>query len=214
MILTIQDEASVYSQNGEDGIIQKIFDVVGTTNKIAAEIGTSTLGYPNPIETNTMNLLSSGWKTFWFDSNDPSYVPQNCVFTKEFLTTDNIADIFAKAGVPKDLDLLSIDVDGNDYHFREALYEFNPRVCVMEYNGCFDGSTEHIMPLNNDYVWAGNNDRIFGASLKSYTMQADRMGYDLVYCDSQGVNAFYVRKDINVFTALTSERAWVKLWWS
>jgi hypothetical protein len=141
-----------------------------------------------------MNLLSFGWKTFWFDGNYPSYVPENCVFTKEFLTTDNIANIFAKVGVPKDLDLLSIDVDGNDYHLRECLKEFNPRVCIMEYNGCFDANVEYIMPLNNNYVWPGNSDRLFGASLKSYALQAEQLGYDLVYCDSQGVNAFYKKR--------------------
>jgi hypothetical protein len=213
MKITIQDEKTVYSQNGEDGIIQKIFDVIGTTNKIAAEIGTSTIGRIS-IENNTMNLLSSGWKTFWFDGNDPTYVPENCIFTKEFLTTYNIANVFARAGVPKNIDLLSIDVDGNDYHLRECLKEFNPRVCIMEYNGCFDGSIEYIMPLNNEYVWPGETDRMFGASLKSYTLQAERMGYDLVYCDSQGVNAFFVRKDINVFKTLTTQEAWVKLCWS
>jgi hypothetical protein len=214
MKLTIQDEKRVYSQNGEDGIIEKIFYAIGTTNKIAAEIGTSALSDVTPVENNTMNLITSGWKTFWFDGADPSYIPENCIFTKKFLTTENIASTFTSVGVPKDLDLLSIDVDGNDYHLREALHMFNPRVCIMEYNGCFDGNIEYIMPLNNDYVWPGTIDRTFGASLKSYTMQAENMGYDLVYCESQGVNAFFVRKDINVFESMTPEQAWVKLCWS
>lgn len=213
MRLTIQDEKRIYSQNGEDGIIEKIFDVVGTANKIAAEIGTSTVGH-TPIENNTMNLLLSGWKTFWFDGNNPSYFPENCIFTKQFLTVENIADTFKQAGVPKDIDLLSIDVDGNDYHFREALHEFKPRVLIMEYNGCFDSSTEYIMPVKNDYVWPGTSDRTFGASLKSCTIQAERMGYDLVYCDSQGVNAFFIRKEINLFEILTPQEAWVKLCWA
>lgn len=215
MKLTIQNENKIYSQNGEDGIIQCIFEAIGTTNKIAVEIGISaSSGQQGRIENNTMNLLSSGWKTFWFDCIDPSYVPENCIFTKEFLTIENVTDIFTRVGVPKDFDLLSIDIDGNDYHLREALSKFNPRVCVIEYNGCFDGITEYIMPLNNNYMWSGTADRTFGASLKSYTIQADRMGYDLVYCDSKGVNAFFVRKDINKFTAVSSEEAWVKLCWS
>lgn len=112
------------------------------------------------------------------------------------------------------MDLLSIDIDGNDYHLREALSEYRPRVCIMEYNGCFDGAEEYVMPKNDEYGWPGETDRSFGASLKSYTLQANRYGYDLVYCESRGVNAFFVRQDVNPFPARTSEEAWVKLCWA
>lgn len=206
-------EKKIYSQNGEDGIIQHIFENIGTTNKVAVEIGVSALtNNSDTYENNTMNLLCQEWKTYWFDCSDVKLVPKNCVFTKKMLTQDNITETFESLNIPKDMDLLSIDVDGNDYHLRQALHEYNPRVCIMEYNGCFNGVDEYIMPRNDDYWWQGQRD--FGASLKSYTKQANEMGYDLVYCDSQGVNAFYVRKDINVFQPLTSEQAWVKLCWA
>jgi hypothetical protein len=209
----IQYENKIYSQNGEDGIIQHIFENIGTTNKVAVEIGVSALtNNSDTYENNTMNLLCQGWKTYWFDCSDVKLVPENCVFTKKMLTQDNIAETFESLNIPKDMDLLSIDVDGNDYHLRQALHEYKPRVCIMEYNGCFNGVDEYVMPRNDDYWWQGQRD--FGASLKSYTKQANEMGYDLVYCDSQGVNAFYVRKDINVFQPLTSEQAWVKLCWA
>lgn len=205
-------EKKVYSQSGEDGIVEYIFEKIGTKNKIFAEIGVSAMTY-GIIENNTMNLLLNGWSGFWFDCLD-TVVPENCIFTKKLLTAETVAQTFESVKVPRDLDLLSIDIDGNDYHVREALCQYTPRLCIMEYNGCFDGSTEYIMQKNNDYKWLGTAQKDFGASLKSYTLQANRLGYDLVYCTSNGVNAFFVRKDINVFKPLTSEEAWVKLCWA
>jgi GR25 family glycosyltransferase involved in LPS biosynthesis len=207
-----QFEKKVYSQNGEDGIIEHIFNAIGTTSKIAVEIGVS--AGEDGSENNTMHLATQGWNTYWFDCLDNNSVPDNCIFTKQILTADNVVKTFESLDIPKDIDLLSIDIDGNDYYIREELSEYRPRVCIMEYNGCFDGKEEYIMPRNDNYFWPGGEDRTFGASLKSYTKQAERLGYDLVYCDSKGVNAFFVRKDINVFPALTSEKAWVKLWWA
>jgi hypothetical protein len=208
-------EKKVHSQNGEDGIIDHIFNTVGTTNKIAVEIGVAaSASVTSGVETNTTYLAEQGWKTYWFDYLVPQWMPDNCTFTKKFLTADTIANTFSELSIPKDIDLLSIDIDGNDYHLREALEEYRPRVCIMEYNGCFDSATEYVMPRNDNYVWSSNTQRDFGASLKSYTAQANRMGYDLVYCDSQGVNAFYVRRTLTLFPARTSEEAWVKLWWA
>lgn len=203
----LQFEKRIYSQNGEDGVIEKIFDKIGTTNKIAVEFGVSAGG--GGMQTNTRLLAEQGWKVFWYDIEDATNLPSNCVFAKEFLTSDNVVQVFENSGIPKEFDLLSIDVDGNDYHIREALKDFRPRVCIMEYNGYFTSSTEYIMPMNNNYRWKGQRD--FGASLKSYTVQANKLGYDLVYCDKRGVNAFFIRKDVNVFPPKTSEEAFVRI---
>lgn len=211
----IEFEKKIYSQNGEDGILEHIFDTVGTTNKIAVEIGVAASSVAvSGIETNTTYLAEQGWKTYWFDCLVPQWLPDNCTFTKKFLTADNVADTFLELSIPKDIDLLSIDIDGNDYYLREALSEYKPRVCIMEYNGCFNGATEYVMPRNDEYVWASTAQRDFGASLKSYTKQANRLGYDLVYCDAQGVNAFFIRNDVNVLPARTSEESWIKLCWA
>jgi len=207
-----QFERKDHSQNGEDGIIEHIFNEIGTTNKVAVEIGVSH-GHSD-TETNTYNLIQHGWQTYWFDGHPKKYIPETCVFTHGYLFPETVAGIFETLNIPKDLDLLSIDIDGNDYHIREALSEYRPRVCIMEYNGCFDGTEQYIMPKNDNYFWPGMEDRTFGASLKSYALQADKFGYDLVYCESRGVNAFFIRKDINKFKAMTSEEAWVKLCWA
>ena len=206
-----QYEQKIHSQNGEDGVLSHIFNTIGTTNKVAVEFGVSAGG--GGTETNTRYLSEQGWKLFWFDIEDATNLPQNCRFSKQFLTADNIADVFRQQGIPREFDLLSIDVDSNDYHLREALAEFNPRVYVIEYNGNYPSHLEYVMPRNDNYVWRLWETN-FGASLKSLTQQGNRLGYDLVYCESRGVNAFFVRRDCNPFPALSAEEAWVKLWWA
>lgn len=205
-----QYEKKVYSQQGEDGIIEHIFNVIGTTNKFAAEIGVS-VNFP---ECNTYNLATLGWTTFWFDIQmiDTSLIPSNAVFVNSKITGDNVVEIFDNCSVPIEMDLLSIDIDSNDYHVREALDKYKPRVCIQEYNGCFDATQEYIMPRDDNY-WPITANTIFGASLKSMEIQADRQGYDLVYCDNRGVNAFFIRKDINPFGRVPSEKAWKRLFW-
>jgi hypothetical protein len=204
-------EKQIYSQNGEDGVIKHIFDNIGFTNKIAVEFGVSAGGGGG--QANTRLLAEEGWKVFWFDCDPSTTIPNNCTFTQARLTSKNISSVFESVGVPLNFDLLSIDVDGNDYHLREALKSYNPRVCVMEYNGCFDGATEYIMKENDEYVWR-NKDRSFGASLKSLSIQAERLGYDLVYCDKRGVNSFFIKSEINPFQKKSSEEAYRPLYWA
>ena len=203
-----QFESKTYSQQGEDGIIQHIFDKIGTTNKIAVEFGVS-----SGEETNTTLLAMNGWRTLWIDCYRKKNIPPRCSFITKFLTKDNIVEVFQKANVPKEFDLLSIDVDSNDFYLRQALREYSPRVYVIEYNGSYDGSEYYVMPYNTEYRWE-YPDTKFGASLNALYLQGQELGYDLVYCESRGVNAFFVRKDINVFPALTSEEAWIKLCWT
>jgi hypothetical protein len=204
-----QDELKIHSQNGEDGIIEKIFRYVKSTNRIAVEFGVSAGG---GLETNTRALSEQGWQTFWFDVESATDLPKNCIFKQVLLTRDNISTEFESQKIPKEFDLLSIDVDGNDYHLREALSFYNPRVCVMEYNGSIPADQEYIMPYDERYQWSLWQ-KNFGASLLSLTNQADKLGYDLVYCESRGVNAFFIRRDINVFPVKTATEAYKKLWW-
>jgi hypothetical protein len=198
-------EYSSSSQNGEDGIIQHIFKSIGTTNKVFVEIGVS--ASEGEIENNTFNLLNHGWTGYWFDFMEVGCVSPNCKFIKEKVTVDNVVGLFESAGIPKKIDILSIDIDSNDYYIREVLNEYSPSVYIMEYNGCYDSDTDYVMPRDDNYIWKGQ--RNFGASLKSLTTQANNLGYDLVYCDSRGINAFFIRKDINVFLPKTSKQAYI-----
>lgn len=207
----IKYEKSVYSQNGEDGIIEHIFSKIGTTNKIAVEFGVSQ--GPKNTQNNTRLLADQGWKLFWFDILPLKEPVPNCEFKQVKLTLNNIENEFKNIKIPIEFDLLSIDIDGNDYHIREKLNKYQPRVCIMEYNGSKPSDEEYIMPYNEDYVWKGWRDERFGVSLLSMTKLLDRLGYDLVYVEKNGVNAFYVRKDINIFEKNSVDNLWKPVVW-
>jgi hypothetical protein len=70
-----------------------------------------------------------------------------------FITRDNIEGIFNKNDVPENLDLLSVDIDGNDYWIWKAISNYKPRVVVVEYNSTINPTREWIMPYNENRVW-------------------------------------------------------------
>lgn len=206
-----QYERKVFSQNGEDGIIEHIFNKIGTTDKIAVEIGVAADG--DGHECNSRYLAEKGWHCYWFDEARVTYKSPNVTFIEKFLTPENIEQEFSSAGLPKEFDFLGIDIDGNDYYIRQALKNYRPRVVVLEYNGSFLPNDEYIMPRNDDYHWK-LWEKNFGASLMSFYKQAQELGYDLVYCENRGVNAFFIRQDLNPWSACEPKDVWVKLWWA
>jgi len=135
-------EYQVYSQNGEDGIIQEIFKRIGATNKFFVEFGVG-----NGLECNTLLLLLKNWKGCWIDGSDRDidFIKQKFNFlinkglsvTKSLIKAENIEALFSSLKVPEELDLLSIDIDGNDYWVWKAISHYRPRVVVIEYNGMF-----------------------------------------------------------------------------
>ena len=190
-----------FSQHGEDGIIEEIFRRIGTTSPFFVEFGCGKHG----TENNTLLLLLRGWKGCWMEGN-PVYVKRISEKFKKsiekkdlsvhaaFISAENINSVFAKCGIPKEFDLLSIDVDGNDYWLWKALTDFSPRVVVIEYNAVFPPSMKWVMKYDPDFRWDGSSH--FGASLKSLEILAGQRGYALVGCDFSGVNAFFVREDL------------------
>ena len=190
----------VFSQNDEDGIIREIFRRIGTTNKYFVEIGVG-----NGLENNSLFLILDGWKGIWVDGDRT-----NCNFIKNkfnflvdtniltirdnFVDDSNINEIFIESLVLKEIDLLSIDIDGNDYHIFKALNATSPRVVVIEYNAKFPPPILWVMKYNPKHVWNGTD--YCGASLKSYERLFANRGYSLVGCNITGGNAFFVRNDL------------------
>lgn len=189
--------AQVCSQNGEDGMIAEIFRRIGTGNRVFAEIG---VGDGN--ENNTAYLLAQGWKGYWLDGDDqfaatlrsrPDIAPRVTALVG-FLTRENVDSMFAKLGVPEDLDLLSLDVDQNTYYLWEGLRRFKPRVVVVEYNATVPPDVVWKVRYDPQAVWDQSNN--FGASLAAYEALGRELGYSLVGCDFIGTNAFFVRSDL------------------
>ncbi len=190
----------VYSQNDEDGILQEIFDRIGTETKRFVEFGVQ-----NGLECNSHYLLHKGWTGLWLEGNESfcrqiqekfAYVISKGLLKIDcvFITRENINQKIEEWTGGGEIDLLSIDVDGNDYHIWDAISCITPRVVCIEYNGRFSPDCEWAMPYFSEHVWQGND--YFGASLKALENLGRKKGYQLVGTNLTGVNAFFVRTDL------------------
>jgi len=193
-------EQRVYSQNGEDGIIKIIFYNIGTTNKFCVEFGVG-----DGKENNTRYLIErKGWNFLQMDFGPRT--PPNA--KKEFVTADNINDLFKKYIVPKEFDLLSIDIDSNDYWVWKAIKNYLPRVVVIEYNASIPPDQAKTIEYDPKAGWDGTD--YFGASLLALEKLGKEKGYSLIGCDSKGINAFFIRNDVlkNYFVAKSAIKAY------
>jgi len=187
-----------YSQNGEDGILGEIFRRIGTTGPYFVEFGVE-----DGLECNTAFLARrKSWHGIMIEGDPEKHRRLNDNYRAlpgvrrehAFITRDNIDDIFRRCGVPLEFDLLSIDIDGNDYWVWEALAAFRPRVVVIEYNGTRPPPERWVMRYNPEHRW--KEDGYMGASLASLETLGARLGYALVGTDEKGVNAFFLRNDV------------------
>ena len=190
----------MYSQNLEDGLLAEIFRRIGTTNKSFVEIGSG-----DGIECNSHFLLIQAWHGHWFDGN-PEEVDKAKVshalsvnrgtltISNDFVIAKNVEMLLHLVNTPKELDFLSIDVDGQDYWIWEAITVYQPRVVMIEYNASLGPDVELVMRPNSKHVWEGGNG--YGASLRALEKLGARKGYQLVVCDVTGTNAIFVRKDL------------------
>lgn len=188
----------VCSQDGEDGIIQEIFRRIGVTTREFVEIGVG-----SGDENNTAYLLSQGWTGYWIDGSSEFVrtlaarddLPKDALrYLVSFVTAENVGSLFKQLGVPKEFDLLSLDIDQNTYYAWESLAAYQPRVVVIEYNAALPADVDWKVPYHAERTWDGTQN--FGASLKAFELLGRKLGYSLVGCDLIGVNAFFVRRDL------------------
>lgn len=179
-------ERKIYSQNGEDGVIEKIFEVIGTTSKVYVEFGVE-----NGVECNTRYMRERyGFNGLLMDLNNEN---PHINLHKEFVTAENINQLFQKYNVPTEFDLLSIDIDYNDFYLWNAI-EYNPRVVVIEFNANHQPSEDKVVAYNPNHFW--DTTTYFGASIMAMYKLGKAKGYSLVYAESTGVNLFFIRNDI------------------
>ncbi len=193
-------EFQVFSQFGEDGIIREIFRRIGTTNKYFVEFGVE-----NGTETNTTYLLFQGWKGLWIDGGTEftneikesfakAISRKQLTVIKDFITAENIESLFARGEVPAEFDLLSIDIDRNDYYVWEAITHYKPRVVVIEYNSIFRPGDHFVVDYDANAMWDKTSN--CGASLTAMEKLGLEKGYRLVGSSFAGLNAFFVREDV------------------
>ena len=199
-------EARITSQNGEDGILGAIFETIGTTNRHAIEFGAGV----GAVECNSRRLVDEhGWTATWIDGADQ---PIGSPVHRSIVTVENIERLFDALGAPAHPDLLSIDIDSNDYWVLDAIPpRYTPRVLVVEYNASLGPTDRLTIAYDPGFVWEVNDH--FGASLAALAAAADRRDLGLVGCDSRGVNAFFVARavlaTIETFAELTPEDGFV-----
>ena len=196
-------EFRVFSQWGEDGIIQYLTSRVVIDRKVFVEFGVQ-----DYCESNTrFLLLNNNWSGMVIDGNAENIrLIQSADWSwrhelnskAAFVTRENINDLIGGGGIRGDIGLLSIDIDGNDYWVWEAITVVNPRIVVIEYNGLWGAVSSVSTPYDPQFVRgrAHYSNLYYGASLPALFGLAKKKGYTFVGSNSAGVNAFFVRSDV------------------
>lgn len=187
----------VYSQADEDGILALICARLGIERGVFVEIGCG-----DGRENNTHFLLLNGWRGVWIDGSGTniesirSALPQSARLQviEAMVTRENIASVLDPAlGALGTLDVLSIDIDGNDLPIaRIAATKFSPKVIVAEYNAKFPLPLAVGVAYDPLHTW--QVDDYHGASLAAWI--AALAEYQLVSCNLAGTNAFFVRREL------------------
>lgn len=167
-------EARHYSQHDEDGVIARLFELVGTTNRYFVEFGVE-----DGLECNSRRLRQRGWSGIMMDRDHDN--PELALY-RETVTAENVNRLFAKYGVPRSFDLLSIDIDGNDYWVWKAITQaFEPQVVVVEFNAAIPVEVSVAMPYEPEFRWRGEAG--IGQSLRAVQKLGRERGYCLVYAN-------------------------------
>jgi hypothetical protein len=188
----------VYSQADEDGIVEEIARRIGIDRGHFIEIGCG-----DGRENNSHYPLLKGWCGIWIDG-DPSNIASiraavpldgRLRLVEQMVTRDNVTAIPKAAGSPDfgPLDLLSVDIDGNDLAIAEAaIAAWSPKIVIGEYNAKFPYPLRQEVQYDPQHRWAG--DDYHGASLATWVERL-KPSYRLVTCNLAGTNAFFVRED-------------------
>jgi hypothetical protein len=210
-------EYRLFSQNGEDGVIRYLLSQIDSPSRVFLEFGFS------PSECNCLRLaVKEGYGGLFIDGNERcvrefrraarSFGLQHVKAVAGFLTVDNLEGTVLHGGLHGEIDVASIDVDGNDYWLWERLECVSPRIVVIEYNPSLGPTLSLTVPYDPAFDRHQKHPSGFycGASITALQCLGRRKGYRLVGCNSTGGNAFFLREDIaasNVET-LTPENAY------
>ena len=195
-------EFSVFSQFGEDGIIQYLVDNIKVKNKIFVEFGVE-----NYKESNTRFLMmNDNWSGLVIDGDEKniSYIRQSEIYWKydlqaraDFVTKENINSILTEEMITGEIGLLSIDIDGTDYWIWDAISVIQPNIVIVEYNSLFGPERSITIPYQPDFYRMNYHYSalVFGSSIASLVKLGEKKGYFFVGCNEMGNNAFFVKKE-------------------
>jgi hypothetical protein len=210
-------EFKVYSQFGDDGIIQYLISIVKPENKLFIEFGVE-----DYLESNTRFLLeNNNWKGLVIDGSKANidaikksdyYWKYDLTAVASFITTENINGIISNSNFSGNIGILSIDIDGNDYWIWECIEVVDADIVIVEYNSVFGSERAISIPYQPNFVRQNaHHSYIYaGASLPALSHLANKKGYSLVGCNSAGNNAYFVKNSkLNTLKPLTINEGYV-----
>lgn len=211
--ITLYDDVSeagfrCYSQFEEDGIILYLLTMVGIKNRTVVEM---CCGRGNECMAANL-IINHGFKGYLFDGDkanveiarrffgrQPDCLAFKPEISQAWITRGNINQLLEEAGITGEVDVLSLDVDGNDYYFWEAITAINPRVCVFETHDVIPTQMSLTIPYSDDFHAmdkAGAEREFRSVSLAAMANLSSKKGYTLVGSHRHGFNVFFVRNDL------------------
>ena len=188
----LKHRRNVTSQSGEDGIIEKIFQIIPNQNNWCVEFG----AWEGKAFSNTWNMINnSGWRGVLIEADEARYrqlarryknkTDVICINrVVEFEGSNSLESILSDTDIPVDFDLLSIDIDGNDYYVWESMEKYVPKVIVIEFNP--------TIPNDIVFVQDKNHRTNQGCSLLGLIQLGEKKGYEIVAVTD--INAFFVKR--------------------
>jgi hypothetical protein len=209
-------EFRVFSQWGEDGIVEWLASHVPVPNHRFVEFGVESFS-----EANCRFLLQNrNWSGLVFDGSAENiarlrtaqmYWMYDLRAGQAFITVENINELIRQAGFEGDIGILSIDIDGNDYWVWKAIHVVSPAIVICEYNPILGDTAPLVIPYESTFqrLRSHHSGLYFGASIAALRLLADEKGYAFVGSCSNGINAFFVRTDLagSVIPLLSERRA-------
>jgi hypothetical protein len=196
-----------YSQNGEDGILLYLFSLIGMTDRRCVEICAG-----DGIECNAANLiLNHGFSALLVDGDERNVAVANDFYgrhrdtfafapsvVQRWIDRDTVDDLLRQQSMTGEIDLLTIDIDGNDYWIWQAIECVSPRVVVVEYDNSWGPDEAVSMHYDPEYVFRVSEPGMphCGASLAAFVSLARQKGYRLVGSQLRCFNAFFLRDDV------------------
>ncbi len=213
-------EFKVFSQFGEDGIIQYLTDVLITNEQERVFIE---FGVENYLESNTRFLLvNNNWRGLVLDGSaahiasiqaQDFYWRHDLTAQQAWISCENINEIISNAGFAGQIGLLSVDIDGNDYWVWQAIEVVSPVIVVIEWNSIFGPDAAVSIPYDPAFCrgQAHYSHLYYGASIAALEQLGKQKGYSLIGSNSAGNNLFFVRNDrLGNLKPLAAQEAFVK----
>ena len=197
-------EFKVFSQFGDDGILQYLIKNIDIKNKTFVEFGVE-----NYEEANTRFLLeNNNWDGLIIDSSSKhiSHIKKQNYYWKfklkvqeSFITIENINNTLEKNKINGEIGILSIDIDGNDYWIWKAINQVDPQIIVIEYNARFGKTNSVSIPYEEKFNRSNNKKSkniIYGASLEALHKLGKSKGYSLIGTNLNGNNAYFIKNNL------------------